>query len=245
MVGPERTAAGIDGSARPVTTDLAMAQPAASWQRQLRRRIATLPWVKAAGNTVFLLLFFNTYFALQHQPFFAVTQIPATPLDDWIAFQPWAMVPYLSLWVYTALPLALQPAWRPLLRYGAHMTALCLFGLTVFLLWPTSVSDAMGQRAGGGALDALYAIDDAGNACPSLHVAASVFTFLWLRAQLGAVGAPRWLHAVNAGWCLFICYATLATKQHLVLDVAAGAALGLLGGFWSLRATRRRETPMQ
>jgi membrane-associated phospholipid phosphatase len=33
---------------------------------------------------------------------------------------------------------------------------------------------------------------------------------------------------LNGLWCLAIIYSTLATKQHVALDAAAGAVLGLV-----------------
>ena len=54
----------------------------------------------------------------------------------------------------------------------------------------------------------------------------------------GALGLGRWLHwllptvglggrtrLTSAVWCTAIAYSTMATKQHVALDVAAGAAL--------------------
>ena len=38
---------------------------------------------------------------------------------------------------------------------------------------------------------------------------------------------------------------TLATKQHLLIDVLAGAALGLAGGWWSVRASRSSKQRVQ
>ncbi|QTD43691.1 phosphatase PAP2 family protein [Ottowia testudinis] len=220
-------------------------QHAAPWWHGLWRRITTLPWLKAAGNAAFLVLFFRAYLAIQRHPQFEVTQIPATAIDRWIGFQPWALALYLSLWVYTALPVALQPDLRRLVRYSLHICALCLFGLAVFWLWPTSVSESVGQRAAGGMFAALHAVDEAGNACPSLHVATAVFSFFWLRAMLIDMSAPRWLRLANFCWCIGICYSTLAVKQHLVIDVLAGAALGLVGAWWSLRSASRADASMQ
>jgi len=50
---------------------------------------------------------------------------------------------------------------------------------------------------------------------------------------------------INACWCVGICYSTLATKQHLLIDVLAGAALGLAGGWWSVRASRSSKQRVQ
>ena len=63
--------------------------------------------------------------------------------------------------------------------------------------------------------------------------------------MLADVGAPRWLALINVCWCVGICYSTLATKQHLLIDVLAGAALGGVGGWWSLRASGRSKQRVQ
>ena len=210
-----------------------------SWAAALRQRIRTLAWLKALGNTLFLVVFFQLYLAIQKHPVFEVTQVPDTAIDRWIGFQPWTIGLYLSLWVYTALPVALQPDKRRLVRYSVAMTILCGLGLVVFFVWPTSVSDAVGARPAGNALFAMmYAVDGNGNACPSLHVAASVMSCLWLHAILRQVGAPGWLNLLNWLWCIGIVYSTMATKQHLLLDVLAGATLGLVAGWLSLRSTK-------
>lgn len=225
---------------KPMSGPLTSRQDTADWLAALRHRVRTLPVLKGTGNTVFLVIFFYLYLYIQRNPAFEVTQIPATSLDRWIGFQPWALGLYLSLWVYTALPVALQPDLRQLARYGWHIGMLCAVGLLTFVFWPTSVSAAVGQREGGGAFAMMYAVDTNGNACPSLHVAAAVFSYLWLQSILRTVGAPGWAHAVSALWCAGICYSTLAVKQHLLLDLIAGAALGLLAGWFSLRAANRK-----
>lgn len=121
----------------------------APWLAALRARVRTLPILKGVGNTLFLVAFFYLYLYIQRNPIFEVTQIPATAIDNWIGFQPWGLGLYLSLWVYTALPVALQPDLRQLTRYGFHIGLLCSIGLLIFLAWPTSVSAAVGAREGG------------------------------------------------------------------------------------------------
>lgn len=84
----------------------------------------------------------------------------------------------------------------------------------------------------------MYSVDTNGNACPSLHVAAAVFSFMWLQAVFRSVQAPMWTGWINALWCVGICYSTLAVKQHLLLDLLAGGALGLAAGWLSLRTAK-------
>jgi membrane-associated phospholipid phosphatase len=205
------------------------------WQTGLRRRIGTLWLLKAAGNTVFLIGFFHLYFHIQRHPRFAVTPVPLTAVDHWIGFQPAALWLYLSLWVYTSLPVALQPGFWALARFGLYIGALCALGLAAFTLWPTSISVTPGLSQAGGAFEVLRGLDTNGNACPSLHVAAAVFSGLWLHALLRRIGTPAGWRALSWLWCLAIVYSTLAIKQHQFIDVIAGAALGVAWGWLSLR----------
>lgn len=217
-----------------------------TWLALLRARIRTLPLLKASGNAVFLVVFFYLYLYIQRNPWFGVTQIPATAIDRWMGFHPQALGLYLSLWVYTALPVALLPDRQALMRFGAHIGLMCGIGLVIFVIWPTSVSDAVGLRAGtGGAFDAMYRVDTNGNACPSLHVAAALFSQIWLRAQLREVGAPSWLHLANTIWCVGIVVSTMAIKQHLLLDVLAGAILGAVAGTVSVRRAAAASAAVQ
>jgi membrane-associated phospholipid phosphatase len=78
-------------------------------------------------------------------------------------------------------------------------------------------------------------VDAPGNALPSLHVATALFTALWIQRLLREIGAPADLRHLNWLWLALIVYSTLATKQHLALDVLAGGALGALFGRASLR----------
>ena len=81
----------------------------------------------------------------------------------------------------------------------------------------------------------LHGIDETGNACPSMHVAAAVFTVVRVRDVLRLVRAPAALRLLNVAWCVAIVYSTLAIKQHVVLDVVGGTALGLAFALMSLR----------
>ncbi|HET6719264.1 MAG TPA: phosphatase PAP2 family protein, partial [Rhodocyclaceae bacterium] len=120
-------------------------------------------------------------------------------------------------------------------RYGWSIGGVCLVGLVFFYWFPTSVPPAAVDWSMYPGFDFLKKIDTAGNACPSLHVAAAAFSGVWLHRQLGEMGAGRWVLLVNAIWGAAILYSTLATKQHVFLDLAAGLLLGLVGVWLSLR----------
>ena len=74
-----------------------------------------------------------------------------------------------------------------------------------------------------------------GNACSSLHVATAVFSGTWLHHLLRRFSAPPWILICNFLWCIGIVYSTLATRQHVAVDVLAGLVLGVLAAYLSLR----------
>jgi membrane-associated phospholipid phosphatase len=219
-----------------------MSDPAATragWVHILRRHWWHLQGLKAVGICAFMALFFPAYFHVLHNPVNPVTQMPLTPLDAWIPLQPAAFWIYISLWLYVGIAPSLQPSLRALLQYGAWATALCATGLACFYLWPTAVPSqahhldpAVAQHAG---FALMLGVDAAGNACPSLHVGTAMFTAWWLQRMLAAVNAPAWPHLLNGVWFLAIAWSTVAVRQHVVLDVVAGAALGSAFAVLSLR----------
>lgn len=213
------------------------------WYRQFLLRLLPLFWLKAIGTTVFMTAFFTAYLHLLKSPAHAVTEMPLTVVDRWLVFNPSALPAYLSLWLYTSLPPALMIAWRDLVRYGWSIGGVCLLGLIFFYWFPTSVPPAMVDWSLYPGFDFLKKIDTAGNACPSLHVAAAAFSGVWLHRQLDEMGAGRWVLLVNATWGVAILYSTLATKQHVFLDLAAGLLLGLVGVWLSLRWIRPPVRP--
>jgi membrane-associated phospholipid phosphatase len=73
-------------------------------------------------------------------------------------------------------------------------------------------------------------------------VAFAVFTALWLDRILREMRTGRGLLAFNWLWCVGIVYSTLATRQHVVLDVAAGALLGVVMALAHMRALRAFES---
>jgi len=184
---------------------------------------------------LFIGLFFAAYFYLLKVPAYPTTVMPVILLDHLIGFQPLALPLYISLWVYVSLPPLLLATRRELYGYGLAMAGTCLAGLIVFHFWPTAVPAAEIDWALYPGVDFLKNMDASGNACPSLHVATAVFSGIWLHHLLRRFGAPRWILSVNWLWCIGIVYSTLATRQHVAVDVLAGLLLGALVANLSLR----------
>jgi len=202
------------------------------WQRTIVRRVGTHTLLKASSTMIGIAVFFAAYFWVLGHPIGDVTTMPVLALDHWLAFEFAAMPLYLSLWIYLSLGPALLPDRRALLRYGVACAVIAVVGLLLFLAWPTKVppltAEVAAEVANHAGMAVLRGVDMSGNACPSLHVAFAVFAAVGLARELRAIGAARWLRVLSALWCVGIVYSTLATRQHVVLDVLAGALLGAL-----------------
>lgn len=197
------------------------------WLQQLVFRFKSYGWVKAISTTAAITSFMVVYFALLRHPQFPVTAVPWTPVDRMIGFWPLAIIPYASLWLYISLlPASLLR--REFAPYFSTVVLLSLTGLTIFFFFPTTVVQPVINWQLYPAVAFLKTVAPSGNACPSMHVAFSVLTALWLDLQLKRVTAPTWVRAANVIWCLLILGSTMALKQHLLLDVVAGAALALI-----------------
>lgn len=207
----------------------------ARWTANLWLRVRRMFLVKSVGITTVIGLFFVGYFHVLHHPVHPVTTMPTTALDALIPFEPWALPAYLSLWFYVGLAPGLQLTVAQLRVYAAWSIALGVTGLGIFYLWPTAVPRVELPPTASSAFDMLRTMDASGNACPSLHVAYAVFTAAWLARVLKDVGAPAALQALNIAWLLAICWSTVAIRQHVVLDVVAGALLGAAFAALSLR----------
>ncbi len=115
---------------------------------------------------------------------------------------------------------------RELLRYALAAFALSVIGLSIFILWPTTILRPDIDWSQYPSLGFLKTIAATGNACPSLHVAFTVFTALGFERLLRQLRAGLLIRTGNFLWGTEIVYSTLATKQHLAINALSGALLG-------------------
>ena len=193
--------------------------------------------LKTVGITGFMWVFFLAYFHLLRHPVRPVFEMPLLALDHWVSFQPLSLPAYVSLWVYVGLPAGLMQNLRQLVVYGFWIGLLCVLGLACFYLVPTAIPPAQvpADIALQSGFALLQGVDAAGNACPSLHVATAVFSAIWLHRLMNTVAAPGWMQVLNVVWAALIVWSTMATKQHVALDVLAGSVLAVLVALPSLR----------
>ena len=215
-------------SPRPtLAPDAPQAVAALPWQRQLAQRMATLWGLKMVGTAVCIAGFFPLYFWILRQSEARAATVPLTFVDGWFSLHDWALPLYATLWLYLSLPPAFCKDWAELRRYTIVAGAMTAIALAVFLAFPTATPAPAVEWAQYPTLAFLKSVDAAGNACPSLHAAFVALTAVMLSRQLRAVGAPHGLRAANGLWALAILWSTLATGQHVLLDLLGGLLLSL------------------
>src|SRR5450830_130755 len=172
--------------------------------------------------------------------------LPETALDRAIPYSDAAIWLYLSF--FLLIPYAYLAADAARVRWLARAMALSALACgVVFLLYPTTLAY---PPVGGGnawstqALRMLQAADSAQNCLPSLHGA---LTLLCVWALCDKRHLLRSALAVLLG--ISICYAIIALRRHVSIDLAAGLGVGVAGGmlakmqvFWLSRRAISTET---
>jgi membrane-associated phospholipid phosphatase len=180
--------------------------------------------VTAAAGTV--LVCAAMYFIPQHLHRGQPLLLPMTALDRWVPFWPASGLIYFAVF---PLLLGTYVAIRDLHRATCFLYA-CLFaqtiGMACFLLWPTQYPRELFDLPPTASMVAATLVkfcrsaDAPVNCLPSLHVSTVVLCIGALR------GSRLFVPAIVAG--IPLAASTLTFKQHYLVDVIAGALLGLL-----------------
>ena len=204
--------------------------------RRVRTLLAQKLWMALGLNLLVCL----PYFGLQHFVLRPVTWIPPSALDRAIPFSEASVWLYQSLYLLMPVAPMLMVHAEQLRRYALGMLAMSLAANVVFLAFPTAVVRPDPAGAGVG-YRTLVQYDAPLHACPSLHAAFAIFSALCCTAVFREMRLARgWLAAAWL-WTLAILCATLATKQHVALDLAGGALLAGLASRLALWPTRSRH----
>jgi membrane-associated phospholipid phosphatase len=162
-----------------------------------------------------------------------------TFLDDQIPFIAGSVWTYLLIFPSALLPLFVVRCRRLFRRTAVAYAIAITVSVFCFAFFPVS---SIGLRAGGAMLDpgrasdwavaTLYSIDPPYNLFPSLHLSIAVLAAfsVWKATRRYGIAAFVTLIVVGVSVC--------TVKQHVVLDVAGGGALGALVSFFVLRPYR-------
>jgi membrane-associated phospholipid phosphatase len=209
--------------------------PEGGWVDAALARARSAFFLKFFGIPLFIALFFAAYFWILRHPIHPPALMPVLDLDRAIGFHAQALPCYLTLWVYVSIPPCLAAGRRELYAYGVAIALMSSAALACFLLFPTAVPPGLLEARSGAGMSLVMSVDLAGNACPSMHVAAALFSGCWIERQLRTIGAPAVLRVLNLLWGVAIIYSTMATKQHVAIDVAGGLVLGAVAAWLSPR----------
>lgn len=167
--------------------------------------------------------------------------VPELPLDRAVPLQPaWTPI-YLSLWIFSLLPVFVVRGAELRRRTILAYLTVVITAYAGFLAYPTAAprpAAVPGDDVFAWSLRALYRFDPQYNCFPSLHVA---YSFL---AALSAYRVHRGLGAVAVAWATLIAISTLFIKQHYVADVVAGTLLALIAYAFFLHGSPRRSRPV-
>jgi membrane-associated phospholipid phosphatase len=170
---------------------------------------------------------------------------PALALDQLIPLQPvWSLI-YGALYLFLiVLPVLVITHDELIRRTVRAYLMIWLTAYAFFLLYPTVAPRPDGDIVPGSGFGAwglriLYDSDPPLNCFPSLHVAHSF---------VGAFAVWRWhreLGAVALACAAVVGLSTLFTKQHYVVDVVAGFALGAFAYALFIRGFARQRVGEQ
>ena len=170
------------------------------------------------------------YLFLQRHAMFPVTVLKLTSVDRMIPFAPGAVYLYESLLLLMPIAPWLMTSRAELGRYTGGLTLISLVGFIVFVVYPTASPRPASVQGANALYATLVRIDNDLNAFPSLHAAFAVFHGACCHALFRRAGVPRGVPWLIWVWVAGIVASTLLTKQHVVIDVAAGVLLGF-GGY--------------
>jgi membrane-associated phospholipid phosphatase len=175
-------------------------------------------------GTILIIGGYQFYFWCQRNPLRPPREL-RSPLDDRIPFWPtW-------VWIYSFLyyPGILYTNWvvqssREFVYLAMSFLGLLAMQMAFFLFFPVATPEAWRTINGGRTgserfLGFVQRFDARSNSFPSMHTSVAMLTALYLQPHLGAWA---FMFPVAIGLsCLF-------TKQHYLVDLPAGAALGWL-----------------
>lgn len=179
------------------------------------------------------------------------TSLPLTAIDTAIPLIPWTVWPYSTITWACLLAWLAVPSRRDAARLLFAVLAAASVCAAVFLIFPTTYPRAAHPIAllpDSPAVRELWRLrlaDSPTNCLPSLHVAlawtlALVGTQPYTRAEWSrrSDAVPSWAPVLLRGlaltWAAVVALTTLTTKQHYVVDVPTGAAVGVFA-WWAAR----------
>lgn len=174
------------------------------------------------------------YHLIQRIDFSKVITMPSLKIDHLIP------VNFDSVWIYHSwilLPIAvgfLITHWDLLKRFAWSMFAVNAVSFLVFLCVPTEAPRPTDLADAPFLYLWTVQMDEPTNACPSLHASVTVLSTTFAVVLLGRLRGAWFWRVLVMLWACGILWSTLATRQHVFIDLAVGSVLGLMVAFVAL-----------
>lgn len=182
---------------------------------------APLP-VVAASAALFHLLLYLAANRFQARP---AVELAQTWIDRAVPLLPWTSFLYVSCHFLVLAGFACCRSAGAGTRFATVFAATVVAAVSIHWALPTRFPREAFPLGGTGAGELVLGwfrlVDRPTSALPSLHVAMAVISALGATRERLRAAPALWL------WCALVSLSTLTTKQHLAVDVAAGAVLAL------------------
>ncbi|MEZ0266336.1 MAG: phosphatase PAP2 family protein [Phycisphaerae bacterium] len=193
---------------------------------------------------VLLVPFFAVcYYLPQWLPLAARREIPLLAIDRAVPFQPGWIWPYMSMYLLLPLPPVLSIRADHLRRYSLGMALMFVTCCVFFFGYPIAYPRPELPADADWFYRHIAAIDQPINSLPSLHAGLTVYALLYARRALADLGQRTLIPLLVLGWiwAVLILYGTLATKQHYLVDLPAGAVVAWVAHYVAWRGADRAE----
>ena len=166
------------------------------------------------------------YHFIQKIDFTKVITMPSGRIDYLIPIN------FDFVWIYHSwllLPIAvgfLTNMWSLLKRFAWSIFAVNAVSFLVFVCLPTEAPRPIDVANAPKLYLWTIQIDEPTNACPSLHASVTVLSSIF---AIFVLGRFRWAwlgRAFTVLWAIGILWSTLATRQHVFIEIAIGSVLG-------------------
>jgi membrane-associated phospholipid phosphatase len=205
-------------------------QPAKSLKDRLRSQLP----LKFLLTLVLYPVVYGPYLFLQYHHFFPPTELHPTPFDQWIPFDDRLVWIYLSACLLMPIGPVLMITRDQLYRYAAGIVVISVVADVVFVFHPT-ICPRPNSTATEGLYQCLVAVDQPFHGFPSLHAAFAIYSAFCAWRIFREFDQRHYANVAVGAWAALILYSTLATKQHMLLDIVGGSVLGTSVYFVSFR----------
>ena len=183
------------------------------------------------------------YYLAKLEPFASPQLLTLTSFDQQIPLVPWTIWIYGSGTMTCLLACLMTPDRLASRRLFFTLTLAAMMCWIFFLFWPTTYPRELYPLPLGDSwtlreFHDLRTADSPTNCFPSQHVAlAWGLALVWVEF----LGSRKfaWLPLV---WAAAVSITTLTTKQHYIIDIPAGIAIGIVS-WWIIRSCIRGDAP--